>query len=210
MKASTISIFEIDEKLEEFSAAIKAKLDGDFLEYGINLNKFFVTTVVKPDGDPQYERFKDLHFRQYADVAEAKLQQKVGIIEQQTKAQQMVIESQGLAQKRATEGYTYQQERGFDVAEGAAKNEGTGGNFASMGIGLGMMTGVGGTVGGAVGNAVSNAFAGMTMEPQTAAANKFCDQCGAQLTPGAVFCDNCGTPQAAPTLAQTADLSLLS
>lgn len=195
MKASSVNIFEIDEKLEEFSAEIKGKLDNDFLEYGVNLNRFFVTTIVKPDGDARYERFKDLHFRQYADVAEAQLQQKVGIIEQQMKAQQMVIESQSLAQKRVTEGYTYQQERGFDVAEGAAKNEGAGGNFASMGIGLGMMAGVGGTVGGAVSGAVNNAFAGMSMEPQITA-NKFCDQCGAELTPGAAFCDTCGAPQA--------------
>ena len=86
MRSSAVNIFEIDERLEEFSAAIKSKLLDDFLDYGVNLNRFFVTTIVKPDGNPQYERFKDLHFRQYADIAEAELQQKVGIIEQQTKA----------------------------------------------------------------------------------------------------------------------------
>ena len=196
MRSSAVNIFEIDERLEEFSAAIKSKLLDDFLDYGVNLNRFFVTTIVKPDGNPQYERFKDLHFRQYADIAEAELQQKVGIIEQQTKAQQMIIESQGLAQKRATEGYTYQQERGFDVAEGAAKNEG-GGNFANMGIGLGMMAGIGSTVGGAVNGAVSNAFAGTTFG-QSPAVNRFCDQCGAELLPDAAFCDNCGAPQSSP------------
>ena len=196
MRTSAVNIFEIDERLEEFSSAIKSKLLDDFLDYGVNLNRFFVTTIVKPDGDPQYERFKDLHFRQYADIAEAELQQKVGIIEQQTKAQQMIIESQGLAQKRATEGYTYQQERGFDVAEGAAKNEG-GGYFANMGIGLGMMAGIGSTVGVAVNGAVSNAFAGTTFG-QSPAANRFCDQCGAELSPDAAFCDNCGAPQSSP------------
>lgn len=66
-----------------------------------------------------------------------------------------------------------------------------------MGIGLGMMAGVGGTVGGMAGRAVSDAFAGITAQPQ-AAANRFCDQCGAELTPGAAFCDECGAPQAAP------------
>ena len=198
MRSSAVNIFEIDERLEEFSAAIKSKLLDDFLDYGVNLNRFFVTTIVKPDGDPQYERFKDLHFRQYADIAEAELQQKVGIIEQQTKAQQMIIESQGLAQKRATEGYTYQQERGFDVAEGAAKNEGGAGNFSGMGIGLGMMTGVGSTVGGAVNSAVCEAFAGINNNAPQQSATRFCDQCGAELTPGAAFCDNCGAPQSSP------------
>lgn len=197
MRTSAINIFEIDEKLETFSASIKDKLSGDFSDYGVNLNRFFVTTIVKPDGDPQYERFKELHFRQYADIAEAELQQKVGIIEQETKARQMVIESQGLSQKRAIEGYTYQQERGFDIAEGAAKNEGGGANFASMGIGLGMMAGVGSTVGGTISGAVSNAFSGINME-QKQPETRYCDQCGSELTPGSAFCDNCGAAQSDP------------
>ena len=183
-------------QLEAFSTDIGNRLVPDFLDYGVQLKRFYVTTIVKPDGDPQYEKFKELHFRQYADIAEAQLQQRVGIIEQQTEAQKMVIESQAIAQKRMQEGYTYQQERGYDVAEKAAQNEGIG-EFSNMGIGLGMMTGVGGAVGGMVGGAVSDAFAGMGTAPQQpVTANKFCDQCGAELTPGAAFCDECGAPQA--------------
>ena len=82
-------------------------------------------------------------------MAEAKLQQQLDIIEQQTRAQRMVIESQGIAQKRAIEGYSYQEERGFSVAERVADNEGVG-EFANMGIGRGVMAGVGGA-GGALG-----------------------------------------------------------
>ena len=197
MKSSGINIFEIDEKLEEFSAAIKKKLDPDFLEYGINLKKFFVTTILKPDGEQQYEKFKELHFRQYADIAEAKLRQQTAVIDAETEAQKTVIDSKAQATKRQQEGYTYAQERGFDVAEGAAKNEGSAGNFAGMGIGLGMMAGVGSTVGGAVNNAVGGAFAGMNAESQ-GQVTKYCDQCGAELTPGAAFCDNCGAPQSSP------------
>ena len=198
MRTNAINIFEIDEQLESFSADIGNRLAPDFLDYGVQLKRFYVTTIVKPDGDPQYEKFKELHFRQYADIAEAQLQQRVGIIEQQTEAQKMVIESQAIAQKRMQEGYTYQQERGYDVAEKAAQNEGIG-EFSNMGIGLGMMTGVGGTVGGMVGGAVADAFAGMGNAPvQVAAGKKFCDQCGAELTPGAAFCDQCGAAQALP------------
>lgn len=194
IKATAINIFEIDEHLTNFSDSIKALLVPDFADYGVALEQFFVTNIVKPDGDRQYEKFKELHFRQYADVAEAKLRQQADIIYAQTEAKKTVIASQAMATKRAQEGYTYQQERGFDVAEGAAKNEGGAGNFASMGIGLGMMAGVGSTVGGAVNNAVSEAFAGMNTEPQ-GHATKYCDQCGAELTPGAAFCDNCGVKQ---------------
>lgn len=195
MRANAINIFEIDESLETFSADIKERLIPDFLDYGVDLKRFYVTTIVKPDGDPQYEKFKELHFRQYADIAEAKLRQQTDVIHAQTEAQKVVIDSQAQATKRMQEGYTYQQERGFDVAQDAARNEAAG-QFPNMGIGLGMMAGVGGTVGSMVGGVVSDAFAGMgVVQPQTAA-NKFCDQCGAELTPGAAFCDECGAPQA--------------
>lgn len=195
MRTKAINIFEIDEQLESFSTDIGNRLVADFLDYGVQLKRFYVTTIVKPDGDPQYEKFKGLHFRQYADIAEAQLQQRVGIIEQQTEAQKMVIESQAIAQKRMQEGYTYQQERSYDVVEKAAQNEGIG-EFSNMGIGLGMMTGVGGAVGGMVGGAVADAFVGITTPTQpSTTANKFCDQCGAELTPGAAFCDECGAPQ---------------
>ena len=194
MRTNAINIFEIDENLETFSADIQQRLIPDFLDYGVQLKRFYVTTVVKPDGDPQYEKFKELHFRQYADIAEAKLKQQTDVIHAQTEAQKVVIDSQAQATKRMQEGYTYQQERGFDVAQDAARNE-SAGQFSNMGIGLGMMAGVGGTVGGMVGGVVSDAFTGMgTAQPQTAA-NKFCDQCGAELTPGAAFCDECGAPQ---------------
>lgn len=188
IKAQKINVFELDERLQDVSADLHKLLIPDFKEYGISLERFFVTTFVKPDGEPQYERFKSLYFRQYADIAEAKLRQQVSIIDEQTKAQQTIIESQAMATKRAQEGYTYQQERGFDVAQDVAKNEASG-QFANMGIGLGVMTSIGGTVGNVVGGAVNNAF-GVGAQSQT---NAFCENCGAKLAVGASFCDECGT-----------------
>ena len=157
LKNNSVSIFEIDEHLTAFSKALHNLLIPDFADYGIALERFFVTNIVKPDGDRQYERFKELHFRQYADVAEAKLKQQTDLIYAQTAAQKVIIDSQAQATKRAQEGYTYAQERGFDVAEKVAQNEAVG-QFTNMGIGLGTMAGVGGAVGGVVGGAVNNAF----------------------------------------------------
>ncbi len=186
MKNSSINIFEIDEKLEYLSSEIQKKLIGDFFEYGVNLNKFFITTIAKPDNDPQYEKFKELHFRQYADIAEAKIRQQVGVIEQETKTKQTIIESKGLAEKRNIEGYSYQQERSFDVAEGFAANEGAGGNLASLGIGLGVMSGIGNTIGNVVNSTVNNTLNN---------SNKFCSKCGAKLQANGKFCPECGANQ---------------
>ncbi len=165
IKEKAINIFEIDENLSSFSENIHRLLIPDFADYGISLERFFVTNIIKPDGDKQYERFKELHFRQYADVAEAQLRQKTDLIYAQTEAQKVVIDSQAQATKRAQEGYTYAQERGFDVAERVAQNEAIG-QFTNMGIGLGTMAGVGGAVGGMVGGAVNNAMNAATQPVQ--------------------------------------------
>lgn len=81
MRQNKIHIFRVDENLLQFSEEMKELLVPDFLEYGLKLNHFLVTTVVKPDGEPQYEKFKELHYRQYTDVTEAKLKNKISLIE---------------------------------------------------------------------------------------------------------------------------------
>lgn len=193
MKANAINIFEIDENLTVFSDCLKKLLIEDFKDYGVSLERFFVTNIVKPDGERQYEKFKELYFRQYADIAEAKLRRQTDIIYAQTEAQKTVIESQALATKRAQEGYTYQQERGFDVAEKVAQNEAVG-EFTNMGVGFGTMAGVGGAVGGMVGGMMNDTMNSVLNQPlpqQNSAS--FCDNCGAKLATGAVFCEECGT-----------------
>lgn len=169
MKNNAVSIFEIDEHLTAFSESLHTQLKPDFADYGISLERFFVTQVVKPDGDRQYEKFKELHFRQYADIAEAELRQQTDLIYAQTEAQKVVIDSQAQATKRAQEGYTYAQERGFDVAQDVARNQAVG-QFTNMGVGLGTMAGVGGVVGGVVGNAVNGAMNAAAETPAPASA----------------------------------------
>lgn len=202
MKNSTISIFEMDEHLIEFSDELKKRLQLDFLDYGISLERFFVTSIAKPDGNQQYEKFKEIHFRQYADIAEAKLHQRTAVINAETEAQKTVIASKAIATKRTQEGYTYQQERGFDVAQDVAQNEAVG-QFTNMGVGLGTIAGVGGAVGGVVGGAINSAFTGINQAPQDQTSPQvtqvnshqtFCDSCGAMLAPGVKFCEECGTP----------------
>lgn len=184
IRENKINIFQIDEKLTEISADMQNLLVPDFDEYGVSLIHFFVTTVVKPEDDKTYRRFKDLHFRQYADIAEARLQQNIDIIGQETEKQKMILEAEGKAAKRQIEGYTYQQERGFDVAQTVAANEGSG-NMSNLGIGLGVMAGVSGTVGGLVSESISDAVKPMS--------GGVCSKCGNSLPPNAKFCLECGT-----------------
>ena len=197
IREKSINIFQIDEHLQTMSEALHNMLKQDFLDYGVSLERFFLANIIKPEDDKNYRRFKEIHFRQYADVAEAKLRQQVGLIDQQTAAQKMVIEAQGIAQKRSIEGYTYQDERGFDVAEKVAANEAVG-QFTNMGVGLGMITGIGGSVGNAVGKIMSSTGnQAMAPAPEAPAApgksgGLICSQCGKELPENAKFCLECG------------------
>ena len=183
------SIFALDEQLGVLSDEVKEKVQDDLYDYGINLPSFKIAVIVKPEEDRNYIRFKELHYRQYTDVAEAELQQRLDLIKQQTKAQQTVMEAEAIAKKRSLEGYTYQQEHGFDVAKIMAENEATG-QFNNLGIGLGLMAGIGGTLGKQVGNMASSAVVTAAEPVKT---KRFCMNCGHEISPGALFCEKCGT-----------------
>lgn len=200
------SIFDMDLYLEQLSDAIRAKLEPDFAEYGLALTQFLVTSIARPDGEREYERFKQLHFRQYADIRDAQLRQQVAVIEAQTAAQETVIGAQATAQKRQVEGYTYQQERGFDVAEAVAGNQAVG-EFANMGVGLGVMGGVGVSMGSMVGGAVSESMGaalgqqGNQQPVQTQPSVSVCPGCGAEVQSNWKLCPECGQQLQAPTCA---------
>ncbi len=190
--ARKISIFEIDMHLQELSDAIKKSLSEDFINYGVNLNTFMITTVVKPDEDRNYIKFRDLYFRQHTDVMEAELKQKLSLIEQETKAKQTVMEAEAIAKKRELENYTYQQERGFDVAETMADNEAVA-QMNNIGLGLGMMMGVGSEVGKTVGSMTGKAMQSINENTEQKNEEKrFCMNCGKQLSEEELFCENCG------------------
>lgn len=196
IQAKNISIFEIDMHLDELSEAVRQKLSDDFFDYGLNLCSFMITTVLKPDEDRNYIKFKDLYFRRKSDIMEAELQQRLTLIEQQTKAQSTVMEAEAIAKKRQLEGYTYQQEKGFEVAKEVAQNEAIG-QFSNIGVGLGMITGVGGeigkTVGGVASQAIQNATAPVTQQETLRMQKRYCMNCGQELSAIARFCEGCGT-----------------
>ena len=130
----------------------------------------------------------------------------MAVIEAQTAAQETVIGAQATAQKRQVEGYTYQQERGFDVAEAVAGNQAVG-EFANMGVGLGVMGGVGVSMGSMVGGAVSESMGaalgqqGNQQPVQTQPSVSVCPGCGAEVQSNWKLCPECGQQLQAPTCA---------
>ena len=174
-----VSILEVTQRLTEISESIEAKVNARINDLGISIDHFNVNAIMASDGDLDA-------------LKQAKQDMLTGMTGADIEAYKMERLSEARARARATEGYTYQEERRFDVLEGAAKNEGGSGGFVNMGIGLGVATGVGREVG---------RMTSAMVEPETAtaptAAPAVCNDCGTPLPVGAKFCPGCG--KARPT-----------
>lgn len=161
LRQLAIPIFDVDRYMSEFSSELHNMLLQDFAAYGVEICQFWINAIVKPEDDPVYCKIRELRGGQITEIESAQLQQRVDMIHQQTEAQKMSIQAQALAQKRQIEGYTYQQEKAYGVAERLAENDGIG-NFSNTGIGLGMAGGLAGGMGAAMGKLASEAFAPIT------------------------------------------------
>ena len=186
-----ISILEMNSHLSSLETRILNMVNARIAEYGITLVSFALSGILC---DPE-----DL----------VKLRQvKERRLESRSRSEDELYDM-------SIKGYTYHEQRKFDVLEEAAKNKGTGGNFMGLGIGLGMGAGVSREVGnmmnsgmsaqGTPGNAqaricpschsVAPADArfcqscGNKLEPPTP---KFCPQCGSPCPEGSRFCPSCG------------------
>ena len=101
-------------------------------------------------------------------------------------------------------GYTYHEQRTFDILEGAANNEGNAGAaFMGAGMGLGMGANMGGFMSQAMGRSMEIINPQPTpapTAPQTqkpAAGMTFCSHCG-EMVPEGKFCCSCGQPMVKP------------
>ena len=200
IKANKINIFEIDEHLTTFSEDIHKLLIPDFQDYGVVLERFFVTSILKPDGEPQYEKFKDLHFRQYADIQETNLNNRIKVMNAEAEAQKTIIESQARATSRAQEGYTRQWEDAAQIMDDLAKNEGTGSDLRNAAMGLGIGFGVGGPLGSAMRDLSQSTMSGL-MDPAgkpAGVAPAAQPQAQEEPVPGMINLKAEGKPEAAP------------
>ena len=198
-----VSILEITPRLGEIAAEIEERLNSRIADLGIQIVHMNLNGVMASDGD--------------LDALKAARNEMVkGMNTADIEAYKMKTLSAARAEARRTEGYTYEEERRFDILEGAAKNEGAAGNLINMGVGLGMGTGIGREVGKMADSVqspaptapaapASGAACTSCGQPLESAAKfcpncgqarpvaRFCPECGTQAAPGAKFCSNCGT-----------------
>lgn len=135
-----VSILEIANHLADVAEFIKEQLGSYFLKYGITLEEFMVEDINADEDDEGYQQIVQAQTassaRNFEAIGEAGYMDKL---------------SEARMRMRAREGYNYQQERQFDVMEGAAQNEGSAGQLMGAGMGIGMGFGVGGAFGAQMG-----------------------------------------------------------
>ncbi len=199
-----ISIFEVDRYLSVFSDDMRISLTRELEDYGVSLEKFWITEILKPENDPAYQKMRELTGRnmtidmeQDVRTKEARMEQNIDLIKKETEVQkdymQKRMEYTAEKERQKELGYTYSEARQFDVMEKMAENEGTGSDMRNAFTGLGMGLGMGGPIGGAFANIATNT---MSFD------NRFSANIGAGQTPGNVeapaddgeycFCSNCG------------------
>ena len=165
-----ISYVDVAQYQETIAERVKEGINQQLAEYGLKVTNFYIESINIPDEDFALLRQKREEFA--AGMAEAELE-----------AERTKMLARARAEARATEGYTYQEEKKFDVLKTAAGNEGSAGNIMGVGMGLGM----GAAIGGAMGE--NAAKAGSVMNASGA---KKCPNCGAEVAPNAKFCPECG------------------
>ena len=195
-----ISILEIPAHIEALSGEIAAALNANLRGIGLEIVHFYVNQI---EADP-----KDLE--KLREVKGKRLEAMTDIDIDTARTMRM---SEAKAYARKTEGYTYHDEKRYEVLSDAAKNEGPASGFMNVGMGLGMGSAIGGQIKDTA-NAVMNngaAPAGSDIRcpvcnaPLAANAkfcaecgakrperNRFCSACGTEAAPGAKFCSSCG------------------
>ncbi len=190
MREKQISIFMVDEYLDELGNGLKPIIEEELLDYGVQLEKFIVVSIKKPEGDPTYESYKRIKGATI-ELKETRYEQDKLRILAEAEAERLVIDSRAQALKRQNEGYTYQQEKAFEVATAAAGNEGVG-QYSNLGIGLGIATGLSGSIGSQVGMMANTAMNNTQVSTQNNKETVACNKCGCILPKDATFCFKCG------------------
>lgn len=190
-----VSVIDLSLHLKALSGTLQNTVSEIFEKYGFSAAQFRIVGIKLPEEDEEYIRLKKIRADQKLKITEAELEQQEELIRQRTESMKIEMEAQAMARKRALEGYTYQQEKQFDILKNAVINGGSetgsmAGDMMGIGIGLGTI----GNVAQIVQSQMGGAMSGFMPSTQTQAPEpqRKCKKCGAVLDETANFCPGCG------------------
>ena len=186
-----ISILEIPANIDSLSAEITASLNAKLRNVGLEVTHFYANKIAPDPADLEKLRA----------IKEKRLEAMTDIDIDSTRMRRM---SEAKAYARQTEGYTYHDEKRYEVLSDAAKNEGPASGFMNVGMGLGMGSAIGAEVKKTASAVMNNGTSPTVSDMRCPECNapmdanaKFCSSCGAKRPERSHFCSNCGT-EAAP------------
>ncbi|WP_278287065.1 SPFH domain-containing protein [Clostridium sp. AM58-1XD] len=164
IKENQINVLELDSYLDVLAESLKNLINPALEEYGLVMPEFYITTIMTPDQDPNFQRLKLQFAEKTLRVREEEIRQKEAeamqsrkIIEAQTEAQLKLVNAQSEAQalkikamaeaeayrlqalaeaeEMKAKGYTYQQETARQVGLEALQNGITGGGSSASSSG---------------------------------------------------------------------------
>lgn len=185
LREKCISIFEVEAYLSEFSDVLKVKISEEMEDYGVSLEKFWINTILKPETDPFYitlnrQRGEKVTLVNQGDIdmQRADYERRIGLIGHTGEVQKKKMDTDAKRYEQEQLGFSYQQDRGFDVMEKIAENEGSGSDLRNAAMGIGMGFGVGGAFGDVLTNISGNsAMSNLTdpVKPAPAPSNTMAD-----------------------------------
>ncbi|MDR0965435.1 MAG: SPFH domain-containing protein [Myxococcales bacterium] len=200
-----ISITAAARHKRTITQSLLPEIEAYFDRYGVSITQFIIERIAVPRDDPQYQRLEKLDADKGFQQEELNLKANEELANAQIEAQKRDILSGAAARQRQREGYTYQDERRFDVLESTAQSSssggggfgggGLGGQVMQLGVGLGAAGAIGGMVRenlGGVGGFFGNQPPPPVAAPAGEKAGAPCVKCGAMLKEGAKFCLECG------------------
>lgn len=131
-----------------------------------------------------YNRANDYRLSNDFDKAHEIYEKILEIDNKEIETEKIKIEAETMRVNREKEGYSYNEERRFDVADKVADNKAVG-QYTNMGVGLGMISGITSSVGDKVHNEVVSAF----INPN---GKIVCSNCNTGNERGSKFCKRFG------------------
>lgn len=195
---SRCPILELSGKLSELSEKVMIPLNKHLEQLGLTLENFFINDISAIDSDlKDLREMKNARMRAISDI--------------DIDALRTVRMSEADAAARKNQGFTYHDQRRYDIMQAAAANEGVSGAMMGAGMGAGMGFGIGGEFGKVASQAMqqqaaelcpkcsaplsANAKFCSSCGQAIASKKQFCIECGTELPFGARFCPGCGTEQ---------------
>ena len=171
-----ISILDISANIESLSADITASINAKLRNVGLEATQFYLNKIAADPADLEKLR----------EIKEKRLEAMTDLDIDTMRTMRM---SEAKAYARKTEGYTYHDEKRYDILSEAAKNEGPSSALMNAGVGLGM----GSAIGAQIRDTANTVISGSQPAAQTQPAESRCSSCGAAMSASAKFCPECGS-----------------